>query len=192
MQGSPFKLSTRRAAARGFTMAELMAVVAIVGILSLVATASYRKYVAHSKTAEVPPMFVNIKIAEETVKDETFKYIGPSGENAAGNLSKVYPANSKPGLQKMNFAGGTDDMAVAWTRLGVRVTGPVLFVYACTAGSSGNAPTPLSSDITVKNWPATWNAPWYVIQARANIYGNGADTVFATASFGGDLYIAND
>jgi type IV pilus assembly protein PilA len=186
MQGSPFKVSARRAVQRGFTIAELMAVVAIVGILSMIATVSYRKFVAHSKTAEVMPMFVNIKTAEEAYKDETFRYLGPSGTS----LNNYFPNNPKPGLQKMNFAG-TGAAWEDWERLSVRVAGPVLFVYACTAGNN-SAPTPLGSDITVGNWPPTVEAPWYVIKARADIYGDGVDTVFAVGSFSGDLFSSHD
>jgi prepilin-type N-terminal cleavage/methylation domain-containing protein len=187
MQASESSVRTRRAATRGFTMAELMAVVAIVGILAMIATVSYRKFLAHSKTAEVMPMFVNIKIAEEAYKDETFKYLGPSGTN----INAYYPANLLPGKQKMNFAGagtGADD----WKRLGVQAAAPVLFVYACTAGGPADSVSALGSDITVANWPTTVAAPWYVIKARADIHGDGVDTVFATSSFSGDLYSAHD
>jgi len=188
MQASEYRGSARRAAARGFTMAELMAVVAIVGILALIATVGYRKYVAHAKTAEVMTMFSAIKIAEEAYKDETFQYLGPSPDLTSA--SSFYPDNSAPGKQKMNFAGaGTG--ATAWQQLGVQAAGPVLFVYACTAGAN-SAPTALGSDITVSNWPSTVAAPWYVVKARADIQGNGVSTVFATASFTGDLFSAND
>jgi len=179
MQASPFKVCARRAAARGFTIAELMAVVAIVGILSLIASVSYRKFVARSKIAEVMPMFVNIKAAEETFKDESFRYSG------AANLSTYLPNNPKPGLQKMNFSAG------AWGELNVQATGPVLFVYAVAAGNNSALPA-LGSDITVGNWPASIAAPWYVIKARANIYDDGVDTVFVSGSFVGDLYSAHD
>ncbi len=43
-----------RKAKRGFTLIELMIVVAIVGILAVLAIYGVRKYLANAKTAEVP------------------------------------------------------------------------------------------------------------------------------------------
>lgn len=176
-----------RAFARGFTLVELMVVVTIVGILATIGLVSYRKYVMHSKTAEVPTMFMNIKIAEEAYKDERFRYLGPSGTT----LSSYYPANSKPGQQKMNFAG-TGTGQAEWQTLAVQSSAPVLFVYACAAGISSDGVPSLGPDINVGNWPATVAAPWYVIKAKADLRGNGVYTYFGTSSFSGDLYSAND
>jgi len=185
MHRSEFRAGARRIAARGFTMVELMAVVAIVGILSMIATVSYRKFLAHSKTAEVPGMLLNIKVAEEAYKDETFQYLGPSTD-----LTAYYPDNKLPGKQKMNFAGPGNGAAL-WQRLAVQSSGPVLFVYACTAGANSQ-PTQLGSDITVTGWPTSVAAPWYVVKAWADVHGDGVNTVFASTSFSGDMYSAHD
>ncbi|MEO6601632.1 MAG: type II secretion system protein [Polyangiaceae bacterium] len=186
MNVTPYRFKARRAA-RGFTLVELMVVVAIVGILSMLAVYSTRKYIAASKGAEAIDMIANIKTAQEAYKQETFGYLDVS----TGDLTAYYPANPAPGRSKMNFAGGTGTLTSNWQLLGVQTDGPVTFVYACTAASSG-APTPLGSDITVTNWPTTSNSPWFVVKAKADFTGTGVNTVFATGSFTGDLFSANN
>jgi prepilin-type N-terminal cleavage/methylation domain-containing protein len=189
MQVTELRVSTRRSAARGFTMVELMAVVAIVAILALLATYSVRKYIASSKTTEAVEMIGNIKAAQETYKDETFAYLPVSPDLTSSN--SFYPANPLPGRQKMNFAGPGTTQA-AWKQLGVNSSAPVLFVYACTAGASGTAPSSPGSDITIGNWPASVPGPWYVVKAKADLRGDGNFTVFVAPSFSGDMYSANN
>jgi len=159
-----------------------MAVVAIVAILALLATYSVRKYIASSKTTEAVEMIGNIKAAQETYKDETFAYLPVSPDLTSS--SSFSPANPLPGRQKMNFSG--------WPQLGVNSSGPVLFVYACTAGATGTAPSSPGSDITIGNWPATVPGPWYVVKAKADLRGDGIFTVFVAPSFSGDMYSANN
>ena len=168
-------------------MAELMAVVAIVGILAAIATVSVKKYIASSKTSEAVHMIASIKIAEETYKDETFGYLSVST-----NATDFYPNNNKPGQQKMNFPGTAGNVD-GWQKLGVSSDAPVLFVYALTAGPAGSTPTATGTGITVGNWPTTAaTKPWYVVKAKADLAGNGTDTVFISGSFVGELFAANN
>jgi type IV pilus assembly protein PilA len=170
-------------------MIELMTVVAIVSVLALIATYSVRKYIATSKTGEALEMIGNIKAAQETYKDETFTYLPVSPDLTSAD--SFYPPNPLPGRQKMNFAGSAPTQ-VAWQQLAVNSSGPVLFVYACSAGATGTAPTSPGSDITIGNWPATVPGPWYVVKAKADLRGDGVYTVFVSPSFSGDMYSANN
>jgi prepilin-type N-terminal cleavage/methylation domain-containing protein len=185
-------MRTQRRAEAGFTLIELMAVVVIVGILATLAVYSVKKYIASSKTSEAIQMIGTIKAAEETFKDETFAYLGPSADLST---SSFYPNNSLPGRQKMNW-GGTGPGSAKWSQLAVTATTPLLFTYACVAGAAtDNVPSPSnnSGDITIGNWPTTTvGVPFYVVKARADLRGDGVMTVFVSSSFAGDIFAANN
>jgi prepilin-type N-terminal cleavage/methylation domain-containing protein len=175
----------------GFTLIEMMTVVVLTGVLATLAVYSIRKYIASSKTSEATEMISAIKAAEETYKDETFTYLSPSTD-----LSKAsfYPNNTLPGRQKMPW-GGTGPGSDKWRTLGVTASAPLLFTYACFAGTDGtNVPAPSSDsgDITITNWPTTTTGPFYVVKARADLRGDGVMTVFVSSSFSGDVYAANN
>jgi type IV pilus assembly protein PilA len=61
-------MSRRSTPGRGFTLIELMIVVAIIGILAVLAVYAVRKYVTHTKTAEA------VNSLGEMAKDETAAY----------------------------------------------------------------------------------------------------------------------
>ena len=186
MQGPHFRIKARRAA-RGFTLVEMMVTVVIVGILATLAFAGTRKYIATSKTSEALDMIRHIRDSQEGYKQDMFGYLNVSKDF---NAASYYPNNPNPGRSKMLFAGAGTGQG-DWQTLNVATDGPVTFVYATTAGAN-SAPTSLGSDITVNNWPATVNAPWYVIKARADFTGTGVFTVFAAGSFTNDLYSINN
>jgi len=133
-------------------------------------------------------MIATIKSAQETYKDETFAYL-----NVSATLDAYYPANPSPGRVKVQW-GGADASLANWQALGVHAASPVLFQYSCVAGPSGAvvAPGGAASDITVGNWPATVNSPWYVVKAEADFEGNGQHTVFVGTSFYGEIFAAGN
>jgi type II secretory pathway pseudopilin PulG len=163
-----------------------MVVVVVIGILATIASVSVKKYIAASKASEASHMISQIKAAEETYKDETFTYLNVTTGLSA--KSDFYPNNPSPGQFMMNFAGdgsGRDN----WNTLGVHEDAPVRFVYACVAGGAQTTPTSLGDDISVINWPtAPPGKPWYIVKARADLDGDGINTVFTSASFAGELY----
>jgi len=173
-------------------LVELMVIVVIVAVLALLGTYSVRKYVTASKTSEATEMITVIKGAQESYKDETFAYL-----NVSPTIDAWYPDNAAPGRTKVQWgapgAAGANILP-NWQALGVHAALPVLFQYSCVAGPSGAVPAPggASSDITVGNWPATVNSPWYVVKAYADFEGDGRHTVFVGTSFFGELFSAGN
>ena len=74
--------SKRRATDSGFTLIELMVVVAVVAILGTLAVCSVRKYILASKTSEATEMIGAIKTAQEQYRAETFAYKDVSKVNS--------------------------------------------------------------------------------------------------------------
>jgi type IV pilus assembly protein PilA len=176
------------ASTRGFTLVELMIVVVIIAVLATLAVYGVSKYIASSKTGEAVQMIGSIKAAEESFRDETFQYLDVSGD-----LSTFYPDNDTPGQKKVQWGAGTDDVANNWRILGVTPSGPVLFVYAATAGTGTVVPAAPGAGITVGQWPtAAPGEPWYVVKAKADLDPGGAETVYVAPSFTNQIFSANE
>ncbi len=141
---------------RAFTLVEMMIVVAIVGVLAVIAVVSYRKLTLSAKVSEAQNMISAIRIAQEDYKVERGTYL---------DLTATVWCPS-PGTSQFktdwNKAG-----CETWLALPVHVDGPVLFGYKTQAGLGGTAPA--STWVTM---PTATIAPWYVIQAQADLDGN--------------------
>jgi len=182
---------------RGFTLIELMIVVAIVGILSVLAVVGYRKLVMSSHTSEATHMVGAIRVAEEAYHAETQTYVATSPDG----FSLWYPA-AAPGAFKTGwglYAGACAPAAPTancFQLLPVHVDGPVMFGYTTAAGSAATAPAlnyPAGVAPPPPNAPATVTADWYWITAKGNINGNGVQLAYVIgSSFTNDLWVAED
>lgn len=170
---------TRRKPSRGFTLVELGAVVAIIGILSVLALVSYRKYTLHSKITEAKAVIGAIKIAQEDYRAERGSYLAngtgwcPANAAAGGGVHKV----------------GWDPACMA--ALAVHVNGPVLFKYRTTAGTGT-----FTDDFGVNSWvtgTALVRPPYYQVQAQCDLDGNTADhTDLFSSSASGEIFSHDD
>jgi type IV pilus assembly protein PilA len=155
---------------RGFTLIELMIVVAIVGILAVLAIYGVRKYMANAKTAEAR------------------NAIGQIGKDAA----TAYEKDSMPGT--MLPPGAT--AAISRT-LCIAATGPVPIAIASVSGKkymSKSAPIAADWDLDMPNahkgfycLKYAMDMPQYYMYNYTAAKGDGSNTDTFTAVANGDL-----
>jgi type IV pilus assembly protein PilA len=182
---------TSRTCLRAFTLAELLAVVVIIGILATLATAGYRKYILSSRSAEAVHMIGSIEAAQEVYRDETFTYLDVSS-GALKDDASLYPQGTTPTSGK-KWAWDNSDHPdyVKWFRLGIHTNEAVRFGYACRAGS-GQVAQYADPDVEKPmNWPDS-TGPWYVVRAVADHDPGGKKATFVGSSFTSAIYSENE
>ncbi|MDX2053759.1 MAG: prepilin-type N-terminal cleavage/methylation domain-containing protein [Polyangiaceae bacterium] len=174
---------------RGYTLVELMIVVAMVGVLATLATYGVRKYILASKTVEGPEMLRSIKEAEELYRQETFTYLPTS--TSPGSSYFPWGTTVPTGGKKMNFDCATCTDQSAWNNLNVSTNHPVQFGYEVVTGPVGTAPS-AHPKWTIAGFPASPGDIWYVAYATADLDGDGESLVFAGSSFTSEIISNNN
>lgn len=179
---------------RGYTLAELMIVVAIIGVMASLAIAGYRKYLNAAQAGEAKAMIQGIRAGEESYKSEMLVYL-----NVSGTLTNYFPHDPTVSKndEKWSWVQSGDPRYTSstkgWQLLNVAAGGPVRFGYAVVAGVGPTAPPPAVGFATPPVWPAI-NAgiPWYVIQAANQRTASGKVVLFISSSLSGEIYGEND
>lgn len=176
-----------RARGRGFTLVELLTVVAIVGILAVIALASFRKQTGGSRSGEAFAMIQSIRAAEERHRAENLTYLDVS---RSGQWFPDDPKGRSPRTQRSFYSPAHADYGT-WMTLNPAVIGPVEFGYLVNAGPPTTPMTPPAVSQTGFAWPAAGDH-WFVIQASADADGNGVVAFFMASSIRADVYHQND
>jgi type IV pilus assembly protein PilA len=169
----------------GFTLIELMIVVAIIAVLALLGIVGYGRIIRSSHSAEARHMIGAIKIAHESRRAETGSFAQPSN----GSLANFCPVGVGAGLGS-KFAWDTG--CQAWNTIPVQSDGPVLFQYASVSGVAGAAPPAVSLNGIAYNWPAPTVTDWYVTVARLDENNDGVFCRLSGNSFTNEIAMENE
>jgi len=171
----------RPAEQRAFTLLELLTVVAIVGILATLGLVSYRRFITSSKSSEAIYMVGAIRASQESYRAETLSYL-----DVSVGFNEYFPTGSV-GNKKTGWDASAHKDYTRWRQLGARPDGAVYYGYLVGAGGAGAVPPALHL-ANKPTWPTT-TEPWYVIEAKGDVDGNGTFSWVAGSSFTGEIYL---
>jgi prepilin-type N-terminal cleavage/methylation domain-containing protein len=189
VSGERRRARSRRFASRGFTLTELMAVVAIMGVLAALALTAFHKRALQSDAAKGKILVRAITAAEERYRAENQVYLDVS-QNAGWYPSSIIAKNSTRSFWKEAPDASTDPLTVRWATLGPDIRQEVEFVFMANAGLPTTAPTLATTAITLPANVAV--EPWYVVQARADADGDGIYSYIAAASWSPNVLSVDD
>lgn len=143
---------------KGFTLIELMIVVAIVGILAIIAIPSYTEYTAKSRRTEAMRGIVDIQLKLENWRSGCTTYAlqiscyDSNGNGALASPEKTYPTATSDFYTFAISSQSTTGYTLTATRSGVQ-TSDRCGNFVLTVASGGVVTKTTSTSAANCNWP---------------------------------------
>lgn len=176
----------RRSSNRGYTLMELLAVVAIVGIMAALAIASYRQWMASARTGETKDLLQTIAQGQHMYRQDTGGYLGCSDD-----WTDWYPIVAGPTDKKHLFHNSLHPDYPCWRLLAPNSSDPTYVTFNVRAGTASDTPPapPLAQTVT---WPAV-TEPWYIAHAAADQDADSTQAHWVLSSFQpGNVLVENE
>jgi len=171
-------MSERKTRRTGFTLVELMIVVAIISVLAVVAGSAYRRYMDAGRSAEVFAMMGEFRNKEEAYRAEFSSYLSTGADETSAS---VYPQLLGKGQEPR--AKTVAALPLPWQQLGINPGRSMLYCgYVAMAGAAGTAPAGTRGATIFNN--ATPTTPWWYLVATCDndSDGNSAHNAYFTTS----------
>lgn len=162
----------------GFTLMELMIVVAIVGILASIAIFMFTRHVAKAKASEVPAMFAEFKIREQQYHLENEAYLSTGATD-----NDYFPTATAPGKDAQNY-DITASPGDSWKSLRMSPDKTALYcVYVAIAGPGGDLDN-AGPKATAAPFNLTAIPPvnWFYVMAECDFDGDGTPAIYYALS----------
>jgi prepilin-type N-terminal cleavage/methylation domain-containing protein len=173
-------MQARTKSESGYTLVELMVVVAIIGILAVIALPAYNSYMKKSKTTEAIGFLAEIKARQESYRADFGQYCNASGGSGPSQWNP-------PGPPGENYRDWQPDL-FDWDELGAApVGGKVLFAYETVAGAPSQLP---SSEGFSNDRGYTGTDFWFISSAIGDLDADGTQITFESYSASASLYVS--
>jgi prepilin-type N-terminal cleavage/methylation domain-containing protein len=179
-------LRNARRGRRGFSLMELMIVVAITGILAAIAIPTFTGYLHKARAAEATQFLGVIKLKQEAYRAEFGQYLQFAGATPADPMVETDAPGAR--IDDANFVP-TDPLSpspVAFSTgttfdvLGAKPDGAVRFRYGWAAGLPADAN---ANGLLGEPYRMDAADHYFVAQAIADLDGNGTRCLFELTSF---------
>jgi prepilin-type N-terminal cleavage/methylation domain-containing protein len=186
-------MGARSRATGGFTLMELMIVVAIVGVLATLAIFMFTRHVAKAKASEVNAMFGELKLRQQQFHLENEEFL-----STGANDNAYFPSASPPGSSPQTFdlaassappsPQDTEFPGPSWQTLKINPDKAELYcVYVAIAGPGGDGGNagPKATGAPFNLGGGALPIPvvnWFYLMAECDFDGDGATSTYFTLS----------